>query len=137
MFGASLLYLPMFHECLASNNIYHTYSLKFTCTRQKSKLVLLVISPISAGILTLLINVPVSYVGVKYLHWTWHDSDPNLSDRSYWVPWTDFMFHFFNSTSICALYRIAEIREKYGDREISRYLFVYSYLMKTKLLNIY
>lgn len=89
MFGASLLYLPMFHECLAT------------------------------GILTLLINVPVSYVGVKYLHWTWHDSDPNLSDRSYWVPWTDFMFHFFNSTSICALYRIAEIREKYGDREIS------------------
>lgn len=33
MFGASLLHLPMFYEFLASNNNYHTYSLKFMYTR--------------------------------------------------------------------------------------------------------
>jgi hypothetical protein len=27
------------------------------------------------------------------MHWTWHDTDPNISDRHYYVPWNSFYFH--------------------------------------------
>ncbi|XP_052268435.1 uncharacterized protein LOC127869817 [Dreissena polymorpha] len=30
---------------------------------------------------------------IKNLFWTWHDTDPNIYDRHYWVPWTSYFFH--------------------------------------------
>jgi len=30
---------------------------------------------------------------VKFVHWTWHDTDPNIYDRHYWVPFTSYYFH--------------------------------------------
>ena len=28
----------------------------------------------------------------QHLFWTWHDTDPNLTDRLYGVPWTNYFF---------------------------------------------
>ena len=36
----------------------------------------------------LLLDVPFDILGVKFLWWTWHDTDPNIFDRSYSVPLT-------------------------------------------------
>lgn len=33
-------------------------------------------------------DMPYDIIGVKFLHWVWHDTDPNIADRHYWAPWT-------------------------------------------------
>lgn len=33
------------------------------------------------------------YSGAKLLWWTMNDSDPNISDKTYFVPWTSYYFH--------------------------------------------
>ena len=38
-------------------------------------------------------DLPYDIVAVKFVHWTWHDTDPNIYDRHYWVPWNSYYFH--------------------------------------------
>ena len=45
------------------------------------------------GLAVVLLDVPFDIMGVKLLWWTWHDTDPNIYDRHYWVPWTSYYFH--------------------------------------------
>ncbi|KOB73969.1 Uncharacterized protein OBRU01_03538 [Operophtera brumata] len=47
----------------------------------------------AVGLVTVLIDLPYDIVAVKFVHWTWHDTDPNINDRSYWVPWNSYYFH--------------------------------------------
>ncbi|XP_058831323.1 uncharacterized protein LOC131689942 isoform X1 [Topomyia yanbarensis] len=47
----------------------------------------------AAGLLVVLIDLPYDIVSVKFVHWTWHDTDPNIADRHYWVPWNSYYFH--------------------------------------------
>lgn len=54
---------------------------------------------VSVGLNTLLIDLPYDIIGIKFVHWTWHDTDPNLEDRFYWVPLTSFYFHMVFSAS--------------------------------------
>ncbi|KAL0902549.1 hypothetical protein ABMA27_000391 [Loxostege sticticalis] len=49
--------------------------------------------PFAVGLVTVLIDIPYDIVAVKFVHWTWHDTDPNVYDRHYWVPWTSYYFH--------------------------------------------
>lgn len=49
--------------------------------------------PFAVGLLTVLIDIPYDIVAVKFVHWTWHDTDPNIYDRHYWVPWNSYYFH--------------------------------------------
>ncbi|XP_046631520.1 uncharacterized protein LOC124311188 [Daphnia pulicaria] len=49
--------------------------------------------PFAVGICVVLIDIPYDITAVKFLHWTWHDTDPNIFDRHYWVPWNSFYFH--------------------------------------------
>ncbi|XP_013189126.1 uncharacterized protein LOC106133833 [Amyelois transitella] len=49
--------------------------------------------PFAVGLLTVLIDIPYDIVAVKFVHWTWHDTDPNIADRHYWVPWNSYYFH--------------------------------------------
>lgn len=49
--------------------------------------------PWAVGLGVILIDVPYDMTAVKYLHWTWHDTDPNIYDRFYWVPWNSYYFH--------------------------------------------
>ncbi|XP_043229896.1 uncharacterized protein LOC122385587 [Amphibalanus amphitrite] len=46
-----------------------------------------------AGLLEVLIDLPYDIMCVRFLHWTWHDTDPNIFDRHYWVPWNSYYFH--------------------------------------------
>ncbi|XP_053684180.1 uncharacterized protein LOC128734162 [Sabethes cyaneus] len=47
----------------------------------------------AAGLFVVLIDLPYDIVSVKFVHWTWHDTDPNIADRNYWVPWNSYYFH--------------------------------------------
>ena len=51
------------------------------------------------GLAAVLIDIPYDIMAVKFVHWTWHDTDPNIYDRHYWVPWTSYYFH---ATFACA-----------------------------------
>lgn len=54
---------------------------------------------VTVGLNVLLIDLPYDIIGIKFIHWTWHDTDPNIGDRIYWVPWTSFYFHMVFSAS--------------------------------------
>ena len=45
------------------------------------------------GLTVVMLDLPYDILGVKNLFWTWHDTDPNIYDRHYWVPWTSYYFH--------------------------------------------
>ncbi|KAK3862835.1 hypothetical protein Pcinc_031338 [Petrolisthes cinctipes] len=49
--------------------------------------------PLAAGLVEVLIDLPYDIAAVKFVHWTWHDTDPNIFDRHYWVPWNSYYFH--------------------------------------------
>ncbi|CAH1994136.1 unnamed protein product [Acanthoscelides obtectus] len=49
--------------------------------------------PFAVGLLVVLIDIAYDIVSVNFLHWTWHDTDPNIYDRHYWVPWNSYYFH--------------------------------------------
>lgn len=55
--------------------------------------------PFAVGLSVVLLDIPFDVMGVKLLWWTWHDDDPNIFDRHYWVPWTSYYFHAAFSSS--------------------------------------
>jgi len=48
---------------------------------------------VAVGLSTVLIDIPYDIMAVKFVHWTWHDTDVNIYDRHYWVPFTSYYFH--------------------------------------------
>ena len=46
--------------------------------------------PFAVGLADVLLDVPYDVTGVNLIWWTWHDTDPNIFDRMYNVPWTRF-----------------------------------------------
>jgi len=44
--------------------------------------------PFTVALADVLLDIPFDILGVKYLWWVWHDTDPNILDRSYNVPLT-------------------------------------------------
>jgi hypothetical protein len=58
----------------------------------------------AAGLCVVLIDIPFDIVGVKHLFWTWHDTDPNIFDRHYYVPWTSYYFHAAFASSFTLLF---------------------------------
>lgn len=49
--------------------------------------------PFAVGLGSTLVDTAYDIISVNFLHWTWHDTDPNIADRFYWVPWNSFYFH--------------------------------------------
>eukprot|EP00948_MAST-09A_sp_MAST-9A-sp1_P004168 g4168.t1 len=49
--------------------------------------------PFLSGLLVVLFDMPFDIMGIKLLWWTWHDTDPNIYERSLWVPLTSYFFH--------------------------------------------
>lgn len=35
---------------------------------------------LAVGLMVVLIDMPYDIIGVKYLHWIWHDTDPNVGN---------------------------------------------------------
>ena len=56
------------------------------------------------GLAVVLLDVPFDIMGIKLLWWTWHDTDPNIYDRHYWVPWTSYYFHAAFASSFMFLF---------------------------------
>lgn len=56
----------------------------------------------AVGLVVVLIDLPYDITSVKFLHWTWHDTDPNIYDRHYWVPWNSYYFHASFAASMTA-----------------------------------
>mmetsp|Transcript_2416 Transcript_2416/g.4756 ORF Transcript_2416/g.4756 Transcript_2416/m.4756 type:complete len:621 (+) Transcript_2416:178-2040(+) len=50
-------------------------------------------SACAVGLFVVIFDAPYDIMGIKLLWWTWHDTDANVRDRFYWVPWTSFYFH--------------------------------------------
>ncbi|KAA0195650.1 hypothetical protein HAZT_HAZT005809 [Hyalella azteca] len=55
--------------------------------------------PMAAGLVEVLVDLPYDIVAVKFLHWTWHDTDPSIYDRHYSVPWNSYYFHLTFGTA--------------------------------------
>lgn len=34
----------------------------------------------AVGLMTVLIDMPYDIVSIKYVHWVWHDTDPNICE---------------------------------------------------------
>lgn len=64
----------------------------------------------AVGLFVVLFDLPYDIVGVKLLWWTWHDTDANIRDRHYWVPWTSYYFHM---TFACAFDLIYQRSRRY------------------------
>ncbi|PVD37869.1 hypothetical protein C0Q70_00471 [Pomacea canaliculata] len=60
--------------------------------------------PFAVGLGAVLLDIPFDIMGVKLLWWTWHDDDPNIFDRHYWVPWTSYYFHAAFSSSLVLVF---------------------------------
>lgn len=50
-------------------------------------------TPFAVGLGVVLTDIPYDIISVNFLHWTWHDTDPNIAERHYWVPWNSYYFH--------------------------------------------
>lgn len=61
--------------------------------------------PFAVGLAVVLLDVPFDILGIKCLWWTWHDTDPNIHDRHYWVPWTSYYFHASFAFSFSFIFR--------------------------------
>lgn len=59
--------------------------------------------PFAVGLFDVLLDFPYDIMGIKLLWWTWHDTDPNIFDRHYWVPWTSYFFHLSFHSSFALL----------------------------------
>ncbi|XP_035210989.1 uncharacterized protein LOC118185256 [Stegodyphus dumicola] len=57
----------------------------------------------AVGIAMVVLDIPNDIIGIKLLWWTFHDTDPNLAERLYWVPWTSYFFFgaFMSSLIFC------------------------------------
>ena len=51
--------------------------------------------PFAVGLADTLLDVPFDILGIKFLWWTWHDTDPNIFDRSLSVPITRCVSTYF------------------------------------------
>lgn len=44
--------------------------------------------PFAVALADLMLDIPFDILGIKLLWWVWHDTDPNIFDRTYSVPLT-------------------------------------------------
>ena len=61
--------------------------------------------PFAVGLADCLLDVPFDILGIKFLWWTWHDTDPNIFERSFHVPIT--RYDGLHVVNVCLTYIIA------------------------------
>ena len=85
-----------------------------------------IIEPFVVGLLDVIVDFPFDVMGVKLLWWTWHESDPNIYDRTYFVPWTRFVkiyLFVLPCVCVCVLYvRMQRVRTMYVRLYICTYV---------------
>jgi len=48
------------------------------------------VEPFLVGLVDVMVDFPYDVMGIKLIWWSWHESDPNVYDRTYFVPWTRY-----------------------------------------------
>ncbi|XP_055323657.1 uncharacterized protein LOC129578703 [Sitodiplosis mosellana] len=79
--------------------LYPVFYYHASWASSKMKLKSQLVEYMAVGLMTVLVDIPYDITSVKYVHWIWHDTDPNIYDRHYWVPWNSYYFHLCFSTS--------------------------------------
>jgi hypothetical protein len=64
----------------------------------------------AVGLGAVMLDMPYDLMGIKLVWWTWHDTDPNIYDRMYWVPWNSYYFH---ASFACSFVWILNLSRKY------------------------
>ncbi|XP_065910438.1 uncharacterized protein [Dysidea avara] len=64
------------------------------------------VEPFLIGLVDVMIDFPYDVMGIKMMWWTWHESDPNIYDRTYFVPWTSYLFHMSFVSSFVILHHL-------------------------------
>ncbi|GMR33179.1 hypothetical protein PMAYCL1PPCAC_03374, partial [Pristionchus mayeri] len=64
----------------------------------------------AVGLCAVMLDFPYDIMGIKEVWWTWHDTDPNIFDRFYWVPWNSFYFH---ASFACSFVWILNLSRKF------------------------
>ncbi len=59
--------------------------------------------PFAVALGDLLLDIPFDILGIKLIWWTWHDTDPNIFDRTYSVPWTRYVCVLCNLSIVVSL----------------------------------
>mmetsp|Transcript_2906 Transcript_2906/g.4173 ORF Transcript_2906/g.4173 Transcript_2906/m.4173 type:complete len:601 (-) Transcript_2906:1140-2942(-) len=77
------------------------------------------------ALMVILLDIPYDVMGIKLLWWTWHDTDSNIRDRHYWVPWTSYYFHMTFACAFTLIYnamrrRMTGMSGTYSQDEIER-----------------
>lgn len=60
--------------------------------------------PFAAGIGCLLFDLPLDVMTTKLLFWTWHDTDPNLADRHFYMPWANFNYFLVSGSAFYTIF---------------------------------
>ncbi|XGW23163.1 hypothetical protein V3C99_005423 [Haemonchus contortus] len=47
----------------------------------------------AVGLSSAMLLIPYRILGTKLVWWTWHDTDPTIKDRMFWVPWSLLYFY--------------------------------------------
>ncbi|CAJ0562300.1 unnamed protein product, partial [Mesorhabditis spiculigera] len=89
--------------------IYHTFDYCAYVAVQKLHLPWWAEGP-AVGLGAVMLDLPYDILGIKNLWWTWHDTDPNIYDRFYWVPWNSFYFH---ASFACSLVWLLHLTRRY------------------------
>ena len=58
------------------------------------------------GLFVVIFDMPYDIIGIKNLWWTWHDTDANIRDRHYYVPWTSYYFHMTFAAAFNLIYNV-------------------------------
>lgn len=60
--------------CVADTVFYYHASWAMSKMKLKSSIA----EHLAVGLMTVLIDMPYDIIGIKYVHWVWHDTDPNI-----------------------------------------------------------
>lgn len=62
---------------LAIDPVFYYHS---SWAMSKMKLKSQFVEYMAVGLMTVLIDMPYDIIGIKYVHWVWHDTDPNICE---------------------------------------------------------
>lgn len=77
--------------------------------------------PAAVGLITMLMDVPFKIISVKFLHVTYHDSDPAYVSKIYGVPWIEILSSLIFASSYVAVFhgmKINHIEEDYDKWDL-------------------
>lgn len=89
------IFCGIFYMCISmtftTDTVFYYHA---SWAMSKMKLKSAMAEHIAVGLMTVLIDMPYDIIGAKYVHWIWHDTDPNIGND--FCEFTVFKFCIFN-----------------------------------------